>query len=214
MDLKKKKLSKYVGGENSCNFNSHWLVVPHLEESCESRWSSGLPSVPCSSSSSCSSPLPDPSPKWEPEGPGIEPDESGVHTPEASEGAAVCMIFCRTSLIFSCRHNLVGNMSEYLVWKAAVAWAVKTKWKTTKNNAWQYKYHSEDICLWFVSMLPDGKKPCSWNSCMTSARLWSSVRLSEEYGTLSNSSSDKMSSLSVARKEQATESSANSSQLC
>lgn len=41
--------------------------------------------------------------------------------PEASEGVAVCMIFCRTSLIFSCRHNLVGKMSEYRVWKAAVA---------------------------------------------------------------------------------------------
>lgn len=41
--------------------------------------------------------------------------------PEASQGVAVCMIFCRTSRIFSCRHSLVGKMSEYLVWKAAVA---------------------------------------------------------------------------------------------
>lgn len=49
---------------------------------------------------------------------------------------------------------------------------------------------------------PVGKKPCSWNSCMTSALLWSSVRLSDEYGTLSNSSSDKMSSLSGAGRQQ------------
>jgi hypothetical protein len=27
-------------------------------------------------------------------------------------GVAVCMIFCRTSRIFSCRHTLVGKMSE------------------------------------------------------------------------------------------------------
>lgn len=99
--------------------------IPHLEESCESRGSSGLASVPCSSSSSGSSPLIVPSPDCEPEGPGRDPDESGVPRPGPSEGAAVCMIFCRTSLIFSCRHNLVGNISEYLVWKAAVAWAVK-----------------------------------------------------------------------------------------
>lgn len=100
-------------------------VFSHLEESWESRGSSALPSVPCSSSSSCSSPLPDPSPNWDPEGPGREPNESEVPKPETSEGVAVCMIFCRTSLILSCKHNLVGNISEYLVWKAAVAWAVK-----------------------------------------------------------------------------------------
>ena len=38
--------------------------------------------------------------------------ESGPPRPETSEGAAVCMIFCLTSRIFSCRHTLVGKMSE------------------------------------------------------------------------------------------------------
>ncbi|TNN81726.1 hypothetical protein EYF80_008172 [Liparis tanakae] len=66
-------------------------------------------------------PLVDPSPDWEPEGPGRGPIESGMPRAETSEGAAVCMIFCRTSLIFSCRHTLEGKMSQYLVWKAAVA---------------------------------------------------------------------------------------------
>ena len=179
-----------------------WFVsVPHLEESCESRTSSGLASVPCSSSSSCRSPHPlaDPSPDWELEGPGREPVESGMPNPVASDGVAVCMIFCRTSLIFSCRHTLVGNISEYLVWKAAVAWAGKKK-KTTWMNV---ESRSESVSVGRVCycVLPDGKKPCSWKSCMTSARLWSSVRRREEYGTLSNSISVRMSSPSVAGKE-------------
>lgn len=46
-------------------------------------------------------------------------------------------------------------------------------------------------------LLPEGKKPCSWNSCITSARLWSSVLRREEYGTLSNSRSVRMSSPSA-----------------
>lgn len=146
----------------------------------------------------------DPSPDCEPEGPGREPDESGMPKPEASEGAAVCMIFCRTSLIFSCRHNLVGNISEYLVWKAAVAWAVKKgkQKRHLKNESLKVRNLYENVCIYraCVCVLPDGKKPCSWNSCMTSARLWSSVRRREEYGTFSNSSSVRMSSPSVAEK--------------
>lgn len=194
--------------------NKHIVFFPHLEESWESRGSSALPSVPCSSSSSCSSPLPDPSPDWDPEGPGREPDESEVPKPEGSEGVAVCMIFCRTSLILSCRHNLVGNMSEYLVWKAAVAWAVKKKnqkWIWQKLFRFQYLAWAEETrageqCSEItvkveLLMLPDGKNPCSWNSCITSARLWSSVLRREEYGTLSNSRSVRMSSPSVPKWE-------------
>lgn len=118
---------------------------PHLEESCESRGSSGLASVPCSMSSSCGSPpaLKDPSPDWDPEGPAMEPAESEPPKIEMSEGAAVCMIFCRTSLIFSCRHTLVGNISEYLVWKAAVAWAVDKR----RNHQEVYNQNEEpEIC--------------------------------------------------------------------
>lgn len=33
--------------------------------------------------------------------------------------------------------------------------------------------------------LPEGKKPCSWKSCMTRALRWSRVLRREEYGTLS-----------------------------
>ena len=109
------------------------------------------------------------------------------------------MIFCRTSLIFSCRHTLVGNMSEYLVWKAAVAWAGrrnKCKWKTDSEASC---IDACTVCM-CVRVLPDGKKPCSWNSCMTSALLWSSVLRSEEYGTFSNSSSARRTSPSVAGK--------------
>ncbi|KAG7232781.1 hypothetical protein INR49_008102 [Caranx melampygus] len=35
--------------------------------------------------------------------------------------------------------------------------------------------------------VPDGKKPCSWNSCMTRARRWSRVLRRDEYGTRSRS---------------------------
>lgn len=180
---------------------------PHLEESCESRGSSGLASVPCSMSSSCGSPpaLKDPSPDWDPEGPAMEPAESEPPKIEMSEGAAVCMIFCRTSLIFSCRHTLVGNISEYLVWKAAVAWAVDKRWNHQEVTTRMKNQKSVTVCVRERKVggcvLPDGKKPCSWNSCMTSALLWSSVRRREVYGTLSNSSSVKMSSPSGAGKE-------------
>lgn len=79
------------------------VSIPHLNESCESRGSSKPSSATCSSSSSCRSPppRPDPSPDWELEGPGREPMVSEIPVPGASEGVAVCMIFWRTSLIFS-----------------------------------------------------------------------------------------------------------------
>lgn len=35
--------------------------------------------------------------------------------------------------------------------------------------------------------LPEGKKPCSWNSCMTRARRWSRVLRRDEQGTRSKS---------------------------
>lgn len=139
MDLKKKQQYNRNDNNNgvktqgveSCDVSDHWLVNwqgggPHLEESCESRGSSRLPSAPPSSSSSCRSPFPDPpSPRWEPDGPGRGAPEESVGHPGASEGVAVCIIFCRTSRIFSCRQSLVGKMSEYLVWKAAVAGAAR-----------------------------------------------------------------------------------------
>lgn len=55
-------------------------------------------------------------------GGGAESGGSPGGGPE-SGGAAACMIFWRTSLIFSCRQTLVGKMSAKRAWKAAVAWA-------------------------------------------------------------------------------------------
>ncbi len=37
-------------------------------------------------------------------------------------------------------------------------------------------------------VLPEGKKPCSWKSCITSARRWSNILRRDEDGTRSNSS--------------------------
>lgn len=49
--------------------------------------------------------------------------ESTVVPKSCVPGVAVCMIFWRTSRIFSCRHTLVGKVSKWWAWKAAVAWA-------------------------------------------------------------------------------------------
>ncbi len=68
------------------------------------------------------------------DGPGVEAEtELPLATPPTiSELPAVCMIFCLTSRIFSCRHTLLGNVSEWRAWKAAVACAVPERKKICK----------------------------------------------------------------------------------
>lgn len=104
--------------------SSHFVRCTHLVESSESPAFLGSSELFCSSSRAASfsadSDPPTPSLAAGPDGPGKEKSEVPAH----SAGAAVCMIFWRTSRIFSCKHTLVGKISEYRAWNAAVAWAM------------------------------------------------------------------------------------------
>lgn len=111
--------------------SSRFVQWTHLVESSESPAFLGSSELPCSSSRSASfsadsDPPPPPSLAAGPDGPG---KEAGSEVPTLSAGAAVCMIFWRTSRIFNCKHTLVGKISAYRAWNAAVAWA-------TDRNTW------------------------------------------------------------------------------
>lgn len=162
IQLEKKKFVLGLLPLNSCSTHSHsteksntrvssvdagrgiWSsasVVPfnfvhstHLVESSESPaflGSSGLLSSSSRSASfSADSDPPPPSLPAGPDGPGKQRESED---PGHSVGAAVCMIFWRTSRIFSCKHTLVGKISAYRAWNAAVAWATEEKKKKEKH---------------------------------------------------------------------------------
>lgn len=122
----------------------------HLVESRESPAFLGSSELLCSSSRSASfsadSDAPPPSLAMGPDGPG---KEAGSEVPALSVGTAVCMIFWRTSRIFNCKHTLVGKISEYRAWKAAVAWATETKtWNVCKDQTEDFLHELGYASFW------------------------------------------------------------------
>lgn len=135
-------------GHSSC-----FVHRTHLVESSESPAFLGSSELFCSSSRSASfSADPDPPPPSLAAGPDGPGKEAESEVPAISLGAAVCMIFWRTSRIFNCKHTLVGKISAYRAWNAAVAWATEENiWNLCKDYTRDFLHEHRRVYLGYAS---------------------------------------------------------------